>query len=237
MTRIDLLPLANSAALTSALQALDIILPLRTEGRSTFHTEHWITARLLSTLNKHRRLAFPVSLQHRDTPDFLLIQHALKVGVEATEAVSEQYAAYSALAEREFPDVLLEPSHFKWGTPRKNVEEMRDILRRGRLTGVPWVGERAEEEWALYMESIVRAKLEKLKQADYIKYNETWLSIYNNLALPNVHLQRASVLLLPFLTDVWDKSPTFSRIYVEHGPVILEIQKAETKHLVLEDLW
>jgi hypothetical protein len=237
MTTADIASASDSGTLREVLRAIDITVPLRTEGRKTAHTERWVICRLLSTLDRHGRLGFPVSVTHRDKPDFLVTQHSLQSGIEATEAISEQYAAFSALAEREFPDVLLDPGHFKWDSPRRNVEEMRAILRKGHLTAPPWVGDRPEEEWALYMESIVRTKLRKLRRPDFTKFPENWLAIYNNLPIPNVHLQRASDRLLPKIADVWRDTPTFQRIYIEHGPVILEIQRHDTAHLVLEDLW
>ncbi len=237
MARSEIASVTDSALLREALKATDITVPLRTEGRKSSHTERWVICRLVSTLDKHGHLAFPLSVSHRDKPDFLITQASRHIGVEATEAISEQYAAYSALAEREFPDVLLEPGHFRWGSPPKTVDEMRNILRRGQLSAPPWVGDRPEQEWVLYVESIIRTKVEKLKQVDYVKYEETWLAIYDNLPLPNVHLQRASLKLLPLIADVWGMSPTFQRIYIERGPVILAIQCSGTEHLVIEDLW
>lgn len=237
MAVVDIAPVPDSRTLRETLRAIDITVPLRTEGRKTAHTESWVICRLLSTLARHGRLSFPVSVTHRDKPDFLLMQGLLQVGIEATEAISEQYAAFSALAEREFPNVLLDPGHFRWNSPRKTVEEMREILRKGRLTAPPWVGDRPEEEWALYMESIVRTKLSKLKRSDFAKLPENWLAIYNNLPIPNVHLQKASQRVLPKIADIWGDTPSFQRIYVEHGPVILEIRERDTAHLVLEDLW
>src|SRR4029077_17901478 len=115
MTTADISPALDSGTLRNALRAIDITVPLRTEGRKTAHTEQWVICRLLSTLDRHGRVGFPVSVIHRDRPDFLVMQSAIQVGVEATEAISEEYAAFSALAEREFPDVLLDPGHFRWG--------------------------------------------------------------------------------------------------------------------------
>ena len=103
---------ADTDELFAALRSIDISVPLRTEGRTTHHAEVWTVCRLLSTLAQAQRLSFPMSLRHRDRPDFLIAAGATKVGVEVTEAISEQYAAYSALAEREFPDTLLEPGIF-----------------------------------------------------------------------------------------------------------------------------
>ncbi len=234
---VDIATTYDSDSFREKLRAIDITVPHRTEGRKTPHTERWVICRLLSTLNRHSRLAFPVSVTHRDKPDFLLIQSSLKVGIEVTEAISEQYAEFSALAEREFPDDLLDPGHFRWGSPRKTVEEMRIIIRQGCLTAPPWVGERPEEEWALFMESIVRTKLMKLKHHDFSKFTENWLVIYNNLPIPNVHLQKASFHLLPKIAFMWNVIPGFDRVYIEHGPVILEVRKQDTEHLGIEDLW
>ena len=169
MATVDISPAPDSDTLRKVLRTIDITVPLRTEGRKTTHTERWIVCRLLSTLDRQGHLCFPVSVTHRDKPDFLVTQGSLQVGIEATEAISEQYAAFSALAEREFPDILLDPGHFRWDSPRKTVEEMREILRQGRLTAAPWIGDRPEEEWALYMESIVRTKLGKLRRLDFTK--------------------------------------------------------------------
>lgn len=237
MDRVDISAIKDSTTLRARLQAIDISVPLRTEGRTSDHTERWVICRLLATLDKHGRLSFPLSVTHRDRPDFLVNGNQGQVGVEATEAISQQYAAFSLLAEREFPDVLLEPGQFKWDSPERTPDEMREILRQGRLTAAPWVGDRPEQEWAQYMESIIRAKLKKLQRVNFGKYAENWLAIYDNLPLPNVHLQKASLRLRPLISDVWNETPTFQRVFIERGLMILELRSDGTNQLVLEDLW
>jgi hypothetical protein len=66
---------------------MDISVPARTEGRTTRHTETWTIARLLATLAAY----------HRDKPDIALTSGGLEIGIEITEAISTQYAAYQAL--------------------------------------------------------------------------------------------------------------------------------------------
>ncbi len=154
-----------------------------------------------------------------------------------TEAISEQYAAYSALAEREFPDALLEPGHFRWGAPKLSVEEMRRLLRQTQLTAQPWVGDRPEQEWALFIQSAVDAKLTKLASPEFQKFDRNWLSVYDNLPLPNVHLERGIAFLRPLLQEQWSRNPSFDTVYIERGPVIAEVSAIETNHLVLLDLW
>jgi hypothetical protein len=226
----------DSESLSNELRAIDITVPLRTEGRKTEHTERWVICRLLSTLNNCNKLTFPVSLTHRDRPDFLLGQGLHFFGIEATEAIIQEYAAFSALAEREFPDALLDPGHFKPGSSQKKNNEMRCILRQVQLTGPPSVGNRGAEDWAVHMESIVRLKLKKLAEKGFEKFDENWLAIYSNLSLPSCNILDASQRLVPKIANLWDCNPAFDRIYIEHRKVILEIRKQSVTHLKLEDI-
>jgi hypothetical protein len=103
---------ADNDALCAALCGVDISVPARTAGRTTRHTETWTISRLLATLATAGRLSYPLSAHYRDRPDFVLTSAGIETSVEITEAISQQYAAYCALAEREFPDVFLEPARF-----------------------------------------------------------------------------------------------------------------------------
>ncbi len=228
---------ANIDELFAALRSIDISVPLRTEGRTTHHAEIWTICRLLSTLAQAQRLSFPVSLCHRDRPDFLVAAGATQIGVEVTEAISEQYAEYSALAEHEFPDALLEPGHFRRDAQKLSVKEMRKLLRKTQLSAKPWMGDKPEREWALFIQSVVDAKLTKLTNPEFEKFDLNWLSIYDNLRLPNIHLEKGIHFLLPLLQERWSRRPSFDTIYIEHGPFIAEISAAESNHFALQDLW
>ncbi|MDZ4251879.1 MAG: hypothetical protein U1A72_04825 [Sulfuritalea sp.] len=87
-------------------------------------TETWVIARLLATLAHDARLTFPVSVTHRDRPDSFVQLENKTIGLEITEAISQQYASYCALADREFPDVLIEPAHFRWDASSMSVNQM-----------------------------------------------------------------------------------------------------------------
>jgi hypothetical protein len=223
--------------LFATLKRVELTVPARTDGRTTGHTETWTICHLLSTLAKAQRLAFPVSVTHRDRPDFLLQTPNIAIGVEVTEAIPQQYAAYAALAEREFPNVFLEPAHFHWGAPELTTEQLRGLLRQPQLTSDGWAGDRPEQEWAHFIQSVVDTKLAKLAHPDFRKYRRTWLSVYDNLPLPHIHLSRAIALLQPLLRGRWSCVPAFDALYVEHGPVIAEITPRGSEHLVLHDLW
>jgi hypothetical protein len=228
---------ACSDELFALLRQIDISVPGRTQKRTTHHAETYTICHLLSTLGAAGRLTFPASLEHRDKPDFLLEDAGKSIGIEVTEAISQQYAAYCALAEREFPSALLELGHFRWDSPERTAEEMRALLRQRKLTSEGWAGNAPEREWALFIQSAVDNKLAKLARPDFAKFDCNWLSIYDNLPMPNIHLGDAITLLRSLLQDRWSQSPRFDALLVEHGPVIAYITAAGSEHLLLEDLW
>lgn len=227
----------SSLDLLAVLRVVDLSVPGRIDGRTTDHTETWTIARLLSTLADSDRIAFPLTVTHRDRPDALIQFGAQRIGLEITEAVSKQYAAYCALAEREFPNVLIEPAHFRWGSPSLSTEEMRALLRQSQLTSDGWAGDRPEQEWARFVHSTVDAKLAKLALPGFEKFDQNWLAIYDNLPLPNVRLAKAIELLRPLIQDRWSSDPCFHALFIEHGPVIACITPRGSEHLLLNDLW
>lgn len=227
----------NSEELRAALQRADIFVPGRTKGRKTHHTEAWTISRLLSTLANAGGLSYPLSLNHRDKPDFLIEMGTIRIGVEVTEANPQRYAKYCALADREFPGALLETGHFGWDAPERSTEEMRQLLRQRKLTSEGWIGDRPEHEWALFVQNVVETKLAKLAQPEFGKFDRDWVSVYDNLPLPNVHLGEAISFLRPLLQDIWSRAPSFDTLFIEHGTVIAKITANSSEHLSLDDLW
>lgn len=234
---LNVVSAGTSHDLLATLRATDISVPLRTDGRKTDHTETWVAARLLSTLTAATHISFPVAIVHREKPDFLCHFGASEIGIEVTEAVSKSYAAYCALAEREFPGVFLDPGHFRWGEPDMPVGQMRKLLRENRLTSEGWAGDRPEQEWALFIQSAIAVKAAKLARPDFDKFEQNWLAIYDNLPLPHVYLAKAVEFLMPLLHEGWTRQPRFDAIFIEHGPVIVRVTQTGSKHLRVNDLW
>jgi hypothetical protein len=227
----------NSEELLSSLRDIDISVPLRSEGRLTDDVERWVVCRLLSTLATSNELPYPISLIKRERPDFQLTLGTVLAGIEVTEATSRNYAAFSALAEREFPDALLEPSHFRWGAPELSTKEMRELLKQSQLSGTPWAGDAPEREWALYMESVVNAKHAKLAKAGFQQYQFNWLSIYDNIPGVIVKLEKAVRFLAEKLEAIWQSTPMFDALYIESGRTIVRIKPEGIEFWPLQDLW
>lgn len=235
--RLNIASVSDPTQLLATLREFDISVPGRIYGRTTDHTETWTIARLLSSLAATDLLGFPLTVAHQDRPDIVVKSKDTNIGVEVTEAISQQYAAYCALAEREFPNAFLEPAHFRWGAQDMSVQKMRELLSQSHLNSDGWAGDRPEQEWALFMLSIVDTKLTKLARGDFAKFDQNWLAVYDNLPLPNIHLGKAISMLRPLLQDRWSTNTSFDMLFIEHGPVIAWITAERSEHLALNDVW
>jgi len=234
---VDPISSQTSAELIAALRGIDISVPGRIQGRTTAHTENWIVARLLATLEDARALAYPISLTHGDRPDFLLQTGETSAGIEATEAISKSYAACCALRDREFPDADIDLGLFRWGATPMTLDEMRAFLSDGEMRSDGWAGDSAEHEWANYMKDVIDIKLTKLSSPQFRKFDQNWLAIYDNLPLPNIHLTRANGILQQHFAGLWSRQPSFDAIFIERGPVIAKFTATGFTNLVLRDLW
>ncbi|NUY03546.1 hypothetical protein [Paraburkholderia youngii] len=207
----------------------------RTEGRTTEDTELWTICRLLATLNQQGRLHFPLKIEHGDRPDFELVQGNNSTGIEITEAISQSYSACLALAERIKPDAVIDMSLFRPDSPRKTTQELREIIAASSLTGSGWPGSLAEEDWATFIAGDISGKHAKL--VGYRQFPVNWLAIYDNLPLPNVNLADAIAHLAPKIAPLWGRKPCFDTVFIERGPVIVELTRSKSTHHILVDLW
>jgi hypothetical protein len=146
--------------LFSSLASLDIIVPLLSESRTKHHIERWAVCRLLASLGASNNLSFPISLLHREKPDFCLSTGVGKIGLEITEALQTNYAEARKLAERKYSTTILESGHFRRG--KVPVGKMKELFEYGKLNSPPWMGNSMEREWAQDIALVIEGKLKKL---------------------------------------------------------------------------
>jgi hypothetical protein len=190
----------NPAELAAELAALDIDVPPRSEGRQSHHVERYCIAHLLATLPAER-ISFPLTLAHRDKPDFLLTMSGIAIGIEHTEAVPTSVARSQAMREQGLgADVYFTP-HAKPGEQRKTAKEIRDEIEAD-VPGEGWVGDAPEREWAEAIAHYVRDKLPKAMDVGFERYAFNWLIVYDNWPLPAVKYSVAASYLAPLLVDM-----------------------------------
>lgn len=204
MNKFDIEQVPDKETLLKVLSDTSVEVPGRTGGRRTEHTEKWSVCFLISTLSTKGALSFPLSLEHTDKPDFILDMNGNRTGIEMTESILPDYAKCCAMAERERPEAVIDMSLFKWGSSPKSTEQLRDIINSTELTGDGWSGHSAEVEWAHHINDAITIKLHKLNNTGYLELQGYWLSIYDNLPLPNVHAGKATEILLSRFSAQWN---------------------------------
>lgn len=205
--------------LREAILELDLDVPRRSEGRSKQLTERYCIAQLLLTLPSSR-LSFPLLLEHSDKPDFLLAMPSGNVGIEHTEAVAENVARAQFLREKGLgPDMHFIP-HTLPGESRKTAAELRDEIEADE-PGYGWEGDAPEREWAEAMAHFAKIKMGKASAADFRRYSNNTLVIYDNWSVPSPDPVKAFAMLAPLLTTA-DIFEVFDTVYVLNESTLFE---------------
>lgn len=226
---------ANSAhELAASLKQIDTTVPRRIDGRNrpTRTTEVWTVCHLLIALAESKLLTYPVSVRHRERPDFQLHDGNVTIGVEVTEATTEQFAAYCSAVEKAGSG-FLEASHFRVGAPELSPEQFDNLLQETDLTSDGWSGDSPEHEWAQGIQSSVEKKLRTINHPEFQKFEKNWLAIYDNLPLPSIDVGKAVSYLRPRLNATWLCSPCFDVVFVETGSIIVRLTAASAEQLPL----
>lgn len=227
----------NLEQLLAQLATTSIAIP-ETHGRQRKDAvERWAACRLLAALPYGNRLAFPLSMQQRDKPDFVIYAGAVNIGLEATIAMSSNYAKCVVLRDEEYPDTLIDMGLFRRGAPELSKDQMREILASGRLSSPPFAGDSMERDWAASIDDRVADKLAKIRSPGFNRHDENWLIIHDNLPMPSYGLDLGVELLMPLLEARASGGITFDEIFIEHTDTMVCIRKNEATSLQIPDLW
>ena len=236
-------PRLNLAARTpdellTQLAAIDITVPLRTEGRTTSHCERYLAARLLSTLAGTDEISFPLEIVHQEKPDFALTFGGRTVGMECTEAVSNEWAQIDAIRERDFPESTIMLPMFKPGSKTFSIEA-RIAIAKGQKAGPPWVGKMAERQWAEAQAHFIGEKTTKLRAGNYSAFAEAWLVVQDEWRVPVYRLedrreaaQMCAEMIQPLLTE-----PSFARIYISNCTWLVRLAPGPVELRAIRNLW
>jgi hypothetical protein len=204
---------------------------------STRHCERWGALRLLATWANTDYLSYPLRLIHRNKPDFLLCYDEHKVGIEFTEATSQELAETYALAEQDgVEERVLFMDQFKRGTPKRTASQRREIIRK-QPHGPGWIDEECEKEWVKSMIDNLCKKTGAFNKPEFEKYDENWLLIYDNLPVPLIKIEDVMRGFMEALNRYWLQKNCYDGILIEKENQILQFQPSKCKKLPIVDLW
>ncbi|MEW5943563.1 MAG: hypothetical protein AB1710_06910 [Pseudomonadota bacterium] len=230
---------ATSAnALFAQLSAIDITVPLITEGRTSQHREQYMMARFLATAAKIGKIGFPLNLMHGDKPDFVLTTAGIEVGVECVEAVPEEWYAIEALRERHYPNAL-NFGQIYHPTERIFDKQTKIDIASGKHLGSTWVGSMPKLQWVAAMEHFIGLKTDKLRSGNYSSHGTMWLIIQDEWRVPLYRPQEVQEAALEcmFRIDHLLSPPCFRAIFICSGNLLLCIENGQLEVAEIHDLW
>lgn len=232
-----MIPLAvnTSSELINILSKIDIAVPMRSNGRTKEHMERYAMAHLVSTLMEAGLITYPVELIHRDRPDFMLLMGNRRIGIEHTEAISQNEAHKVVLRQRGHGTKMHHVSHILPGEPKKQHRKLiEEIVTNDPGDG--WVGNSPETEWADAMLYFVKEKRIAVNKNGFERFDEDWLLIYDNWNLPAPDVREGASFFLKAVQQI-SAFKDFKRIFVMTEPVFCEISRNGFSIYEICDLW
>lgn len=209
-----------------ALRAADIVVPRRSQGRTSEHEEIYSIVRVLAT-RPYALDNFPLKLIKRERPDFVLALGDALIGIEHTQAISQNRAKEAALRDGGVgPEAyFLKPESLD--EPIKSSKQLRIEIEADEMGG-GWYGDSIERSWAEAMNHFINKKVVSVQRPGYEKFQETWLVIYDQWTAPMLTLNKA----IPALREKFDASPPwafFSRILILDEAVLIDLDTSSAQ--------
>ena len=228
------------------LQGLKVDVPPRVRDTATEAREHAQMYHLLRALLASRQLVLPVRLCKREAPDFLLQTGDIRIGVETTEAINPDYVRAQVHPAAQGEHAVVDASLYKWGTQGRPKSQIREEAGRTRLSGLPWMDDSVEREFAQSIKDVVLEKGCKLR-SHYTIFDSNRLLIYHNQPSPGIHIDKARAYTADILLDYWNQ-PGFDTVYVHSynwmlsfeqvaSEVIYEFPRSEAPFAIHADIW
>lgn len=202
----------SKESLLQILSEMDISVPPRSEGRLSDHAERYAIAYMLATLAREDKLNYPLTLTKSERPDFLLLSGCSKIGIEHTEAVSQNMAQSDFLREKGHGHKVQFVKRSKPGEVKKKSKKLISVLEQNN-PGDGWMGDSVEREWAAAMSYFLNEKICSAHKPGYNLFESNWLLIYDNWRLPALHLEEALPLFSQLCSEA-DPFSTFSSIFI-----------------------
>lgn len=218
------------ADLPAGLRAANISVPGRAHGRTSEDAELYAIIRLLAS-RRYGMGDFPLTLKKRERPDFVLALNDVVIGIEHTEAISQNNAKAAALRDAGLgPEMYFSKPASVSELPKTSKQLKEEIIADEMGDG--WVGDSVERGWVEAMTHFVEKKMTSVQREGYTRYPRLWLLIYDNWTAPALDLHKALPLLRTQLEarSTWS---TFERVFILDEELIVELDaSAENSYCV-----
>lgn len=217
---VTLLEVRRISDLGSYLRALNVTVPGRGSGRTSGMVEVYGVVRLLAS-RSYALSEFPLRLIKRERPDFMLVLNGEEVGVEHTEAISQNDAKEAALRDQGVgPDTYFaKPTSLDERV--KSSKELATEIEADEMSD-GWSGESVELGWAEAMARFVEKKTVSAQRPGYTRFARNWLVVYDQWPAPMLNHANAIPRLLARLaaSPPWE---VFDQIFILDENILIEL--------------
>lgn len=176
---------ADAAGLQRQLDLREHPLPGASGAETKAARERWMMTRWLTAWAA--TLGYPVRVDKRESPDFLVHTAAGRIGVECMEVVPESFKQLQAKLNdvnsgwvRPVQRYRAGPLQAEWDSPL-----MRQLLAN-TYEGSPWLGDEPERLWVEVMRWAVEKKRQVLRKPAFARQSCNVLLLYDNWPLPQL---------------------------------------------------
>ena len=225
----------SPCALHTKLRDIDVRVPR--EGRTTAHSETWVSCHFLVAVSETNLLGYPLSITSGDRPDLVLSSPSERTGIEITRAAPLNQARVDVYAERNnIPCVL--GYHYEPGEEKFPQQKIKAIAE-GRIHSPPWMGDQIERNWVKAILYHTRRKADKFTQPGFAKYDRNWLLVYDNWS-PSAYLDTYADATKDLGGKLFncDWSNPFGRVFILRSHHVWKFScGADTVKHAISDLW
>jgi hypothetical protein len=198
----------------------------------TRYTETLQLKQLIDALNDTDGLGFPVCIEHRDKPDFVVSTHTRRIGLEISSYTDEEVRRARYLGDTRFPSAFI-PNDF---TTNMALHSARGPYSTANIIDEVFNWEtpgedviEAAQHIARKIFAIVQSKRQKFHLPHFAKFDENWLRLtdyFNPFSdwitedILSRHFGAACQRSNLFGTE-------FDRTYIFHGPRCFRIRQGK----------
>ena len=231
---MDAFETTSPSELHDSLRSSDVLVPGRTQGRTSALTETWVACRFLAIAGGAGLLGFPLRVEPGDRPDLVVTMLSGRVGIEITEAVPEDDARVDAFSEHKWVDDFRFIPRHRVNDPRRSRAKIEKIAR-GEARILPHMGDSIERDWVDAMLHFIARKARSFMKPGFAKHRSNWLLVHDNWS-PAPDERVATERLDSLVFGHGPKNP-FCKVFVLRPRNLLEFAPgaAVVKHLIPED--
>ena len=229
---LDTLQLSSSDELLRKFASHNVSVPSRGSGQTKDHREIWVASRFLCTIASSAYFTYPLRVEFSDRPDLILEferGESKSIGIEITEAISQNAAKLQAELERDGrADICHHVPEHKYSDSRQDLETQRNIVL-GDIASPPIMGNAVERNWYVAIREFVCKKTEKIMHPDFRRFPENWLLIYDNWS-PSPPYSEVQRIINQLSQDLFasDRKQPFDRVFILDSEIMWECRKDVT---------